>query len=343
VRPGGALRFGKMQTRTTRRTMRGSASRRSSKRMRPFFAYHMPNFTFPDTSPDHLFDRVVELALAAEAAGFDLVTVMDHFYQIGGVGPEDEPMLEAYSTLGALAARTTRVKLGAMVTGVTYRNPALVAKMVTTLDVISNGRAVLGLGAAWNDSEHRGYGFEFPPISERLDRLDEALTICRLMFTEAEPSFQGRYYRIDRALNSPRPLQPGGPQIVVGGAGERRTLRIAARHADITNWFGSLEELRHKAAVFEQHCQEVGRDPASVLRTAMVPFVLVERDGERPAFIDRLPEERRRAVIVATPVQAAERLQDYLDAGFHGFVFRNQTVRTPEALTLAGEVVRLMA
>jgi F420-dependent oxidoreductase-like protein len=311
--------------------------------MPPFFVYHMPNFTFPDTPSEHLFDRVVRLALAAEAAGFDLVTVMDHFYQIGGVGSEDEPMLEAYSILGALAARTSRVKLGVMVTGVTYRNPALVAKMVTTLDVISKGRAVLGLGAAWNEAEHRGYGFEFPPIGERLDRLDEALTICRLMFTEVEPSFQGRHYRIDRALNSPRPVQPGGPQILVGGGGERRTLRIAARHADITNWFGSLEELRHKAAVFEEHCQAVGRDPSTVLKTAMLPLVLVEREGEWPAFIAQLPEERRRAVIVATPVQAAEQLQAYLEAGFQGFVFRNQTVRTPEALALAGEVIRQLA
>ena len=166
--------------------------------MRPFFGFHMPNYTFPDSSAERLFERVVEMAGAAERAGFDLVTVMDHFYQIGVVGREDEPMLEAYTTLGAIAMRTERVLLGTMVTGVTYRNPALLAKIVTTLDVVSRGRAVLGIGAAWNESEHAGYGFEFPPIGGREDRLEEALTICKAMFTEERPSFQGARYQIDR-------------------------------------------------------------------------------------------------------------------------------------------------
>src|SRR5579872_5954861 len=212
-----------------------------------FFGFHMPNFTFAGADGPALFDRVVANTLAAEAAGFDLVTVMDHFYQIRGVGPETDPMLEAYTTLGALAASTSRVKLATLVTGVTYRNPALLAKMVTTLDVISHGRAILGIGAAWNDSEHAGYGFEFPPIGERMDRLDEALTIIKLMFTEDRPSFEGKHYRIDRALNSPRPLQAGGPKVLVGGGGEKRTLRILAKHGDIGHWFGGpLEDLKRK-------------------------------------------------------------------------------------------------
>src|SRR5262249_26969760 len=150
---------------------------------------------------------------------------------------ETEPMLEAYSTLAALAAQTSRVRLGTLVTGVTYRHPALLAKMVTTLDVISRGRAVLGIGAAWNAGEHAGYGIPFPSVRERMDRLDEALGIARLMFTEERPSFTGHYYHIDRALNSPRPLQAGGPSILVGGGGERRTLLLAAKHADLTHWF----------------------------------------------------------------------------------------------------------
>src|SRR3989442_1453956 len=190
--------------------------------MAAFFGFHMPTFSFRGASGDRLFDRVVENARAAEAAGFDLVTVMDHFYQIRGIGPETEPMMEAYATLSALATQTSRVKLGTLVTGVTYRNPALLAKMVTTLDVISRGRAILGIGAAWNEDEHNGYGIEFPPIAQRMDRLDEALTIARLMFTEERPSFEGKYYRIDRALNVPRPVQPGGPKILVGGDGDRR-------------------------------------------------------------------------------------------------------------------------
>src|SRR5437016_4201829 len=177
-----------------------------------FFGYHMPSFSFAELPPEKLFDHVADLACAAEDAGFDLVTVMDHFYQIRGVGQESEPMLESYTTLGALAARTRRIKLGTLVTGVTYRNPALLVKQVTTLDTISSGRAILGIGAAWNEDEHRGYGFEFPPIRDRMDRLEEAVTIARLMFTQDRPSFEGKHYRIERALNVPRPIQAGGPK-----------------------------------------------------------------------------------------------------------------------------------
>src|SRR4051812_23705506 len=184
--------------------------------MKPWFGYHIVSFTFPDLPPDKIFDRVAEQAVAVEQAGFSLVTVMDHFYQIQGVGPETDPMFEAYTTLGALAARTRKVRLATLVSGVTYRNPAMLAKMVTTLDVISGGRAVLGLGAAWNEDEHRGYGFDFPPIKERMDRLEEALQICRAMFNEERPSFTGKYYQIDQALNVPRPIQKGGPRIIVG-------------------------------------------------------------------------------------------------------------------------------
>src|SRR3989442_6916409 len=169
--------------------------------MAAFFGFHMPTFTFRGVSGDRLFDRVVENARAAEAAGFDLVTVMDHFYQIRGIGPEPETMMEAYTTLSALAAQTSRVKLGTLVTGVTYRNPALLVKQVTTLAVISKGRAIFGIGAAWNEDEHRGYGIEFPPIARRMDRLCEALTIAKLTFTQDRPSFEGTYYKIDRALN----------------------------------------------------------------------------------------------------------------------------------------------
>ncbi len=311
--------------------------------MRPFFGYHMPSFTFEGVPPEGLFDHLSQLVQAAEAAGFDLVTVMDHFYQIGVVGPEEQPMLESYSTLAALAARTNRVRLGAMVTGVTYRNPALLAKTVTTLDVISGGRAVLGLGAAWNESEHRGYGFRFPPIRERMDRLDEALAICRLMFRQERPSFEGRHYRIERALNRPRPLQPDGPRILIGGSGERHTLRLVARYADISNWWGSLDELRHKSDVLERHCEAEERDPATILRTIMAPIVLVADQREAAHVLEVLPPERRAQMVPATPREAAERLQPYLDAGYGGFILRNPTLKSPEALGLAGELIGLMS
>jgi F420-dependent oxidoreductase-like protein len=312
--------------------------------MPPFFGYHMPSFSFPDRPREGLFERVVELAVAAEAAGFEQVTVMDHFYQIRGVGPETEPMLEAYATLAALAARTTRVRLGTLVTGVTYRNPAVLAKTVTTLDVISGGRAMLGIGAAWNEDEHRGYGIEFPGVGERMDRLDEALTICRAMFAEPRATFAGHYYRVEAALNVPQPISPGGPPILVGGGGEQRTLRIAAKHADMTHWFPlGLELLQHKTEVLARHCEAIGRDPSTITRTMATPVLLARDKRGAHAVRERLPEERRAHVAVASPEQAAEVLRPYLDAGFSGFTFNDNHLPTPEAIGLAGELLRLVS
>ena len=310
--------------------------------MRPFFGFHMPNFTFEGVSDAGIFDRVVELATSAEAAGFDLVTVMDHFYQIGVIGLEDEPMLEAYTTLGALATRTKRVLLGTMVTGVTYRNPALLAETVTTLDVISKGRAILGIGAAWNESEHRGLGFNFPPIGEREDRLEEALAICKAMFTEERPSFEGAHYRIERALNRPRPIQPGGPKIMVGGGGEKRTLKLAARYADITNWFGTFEDATHKLEVLDRHCEAVGRDPSTIVKTVASPILPVATEADKERVLRYVPEERRAMIKPVLMEEGAEILHRYLHAGFDGFIFRNAQVRDPEAIAGVGELISML-
>ena len=307
-----------------------------------FFGFHMPSFTFPGASNSEIFDRVSGLAQEAERQDFDMVTVMDHFYQIGGVGSEEEPMMEAYVTLGGLAARTNRVLLGAMVSGVTYRNPALLAKMATTLDIVSKGRAVLGLGAAWNESEHNGYGFEFPPIGRRIDRLAEALAIATAMFTEERPSFQGENYRIDRALNHPRPVREGGPKIMVGGGGEKRTLRLAAQYADISNWFGSLEEASRKLAILDRHCEDVGRDPSEILRTVSVPVLLVERESDKDEALARLPVSGQTPPTALTTSEAVDFIGRYVDAGFGGIIFRNSTLRTPESVAMAGEVIRAM-
>lgn len=303
----------------------------------------MPNFTFPGVPNDRLFDRVVKNAKAAEDSGFDLVTVMDHFYQIRGIGPETDPMMEAYTTLAALATQTSRVKLGTLVTGVTYRNPALLVKQVTTLDVISKGRAILGIGAAWNEDEHKGYGIEFPPIGKRMDRLDEALTIAKLMFTQDRPSFEGTYYKIDRALNVPRPVQPGGPQILIGGTGERRTLRLLAQHGDIGHWFGApIEELKRKKQIFEEHCAAVNRDPSEVLLTLGVSLVLAENEKDGKAIVDSLTPERRAMARVATVPEAAELIGQYMDAGFGGFTFNNNVYQTAESIALVGELIRVV-
>jgi F420-dependent oxidoreductase-like protein len=311
--------------------------------MNAFFGFHMPTFTFPGVPPDRLFDRVAENAKAAEKAGFDLVTVMDHFYQIRGIGPETEPMMEAYTTLSALATQTSRVKLGTLVTGVTYRNPALLVKQVTTLDVISKGRAIFGIGAAWNEDEHRGYGIEFPPIGRRMDRLGEALTIAKLMFTQDRPSFEGTYYRIDRALNVPRPIQPGGPKILIGGGGERRTLRLLAEHGDIGHWFGgNLEDLKRKKKVFEEHSAAVNRDPSEVLLTVGLTLVLAENEKDAKALMDGLTPERRAMAKTATVPQAAEVIAQYMAAGFGGFTFNNNVLQTKESIALAGELIKVV-
>lgn len=308
-----------------------------------WFGYHMPSYTFPGVPPDRLFEHAAGLASAAEEAGFSLVTVMDHFYQIRGVGPETDPMLEAYTTLAALSQRTSRVRLGALVGGVTYRNPALVAKTVTTLDVVSRGRALLGIGAAWNEDEHQGYGFEFPRVGERMDRLDEALTIIRALFTEERPTFQGVHYRIQDALNIPRPIQEGGPRILVGGGGEQRTLRIAAEHADLTHWFPlGFDVLRHKTEVLEGYCAEIGRDPGTIERTMATPVLVAAGTREAKAILERMPPDRR-TLEPLPPEQAAERLRPYIDAGFTGFTFNNPVLATPDEIGLAGELLRLVS
>jgi F420-dependent oxidoreductase-like protein len=309
--------------------------------MAVFFGFHHPNYTFASVPDDRLFDRVVENARAAENAGFDLFTVMDHFYQIRGVGPETHPMMEAYTTLGAVAAQTTRIKLSTLVAGVTYRNPALLAKQVTTLDVISKGRAMMGIGAAWNEDEHRGYGFEFPPIGERMDRLEEAVQIARLMFTEDRPSFEGKHYRIERALNVPRPIQKGGPKIMIGGGGEKRTLRILARHGDYGHWFGGpVEELKRKKRVFEEHCAAVGRDPSTVQLLIGSNLVLGKTQQAAKAIIGTLPPERAAMMLPVTVPEATELLGHYLAAGFHGFTLNNPMFPDAQSFDLVAELIK---
>jgi F420-dependent oxidoreductase-like protein len=307
------------------------------------FGFHMPNYTFAGVPNDRLFEHVVHNAKAAEKAGFDLITVMDHFYQIRGIGPETDPMMEAYTTLSALATQTSSAKLGTLVTGVTYRNPAMLAKMVTTLDIISKGRAILGIGAAWNEDEHVGYGSEFPPIGQRMDRLGEALTIAKLMFTQDRPSFEGKYYKINRALNVPRPVQQGGPKILIGGTGERRTLRLLAEHGDIGHWFGgSLDDLRRKKQIFEEHCEAVKRDPSEVLLTLGVTLVLAETEKDAKAILESLTPERRAMATVANVAQAAELIGTYIEAGFGGFTFNNNVYQTDESIALAGELIKVV-
>ena len=312
--------------------------------MSVWFGFHLPSYTHPDTAPEHLFDKVVEQAQAAEEAGFRLVTVMDHLYQIPGVGEIDEPMLEGWLTLAALARETKRVQLGTLVTGITYRNPAFLAKQATTLDVISGGRAIFGVGAAWNDVEHEGYGYPFPPIKERLDRLDEALAIATSMFTEDRTTFHGTYSKVESALTVPKPIQKGGPPILIGGGGEQRTLRIAAKYADMTHWFPlGMEALQRKTDLVRKYAEEIGRDPSEIERTMASPVVVANSEAEAKATIDKLPPERRPWIKVGVPEQAAEALRPYIDAGFTGFTFNNSIYKTTEQIARIGELLELVA
>lgn len=307
------------------------------------FGYHIPRFA-PEPRPDAtIFARVAELVREAENAGFGLVTVMDHFVQIPSVGKLRDPMLEAYSTLGALSQVSRTAMLGTLVTGVTYRNPALLAKTVTTLDVLSGGRAILGIGAAWNEDEHQRYGFAYPTTPQRMDRLDEALRICKLMFQQVEPRFDGLHYRIDRALNYPRPVRNAGPPILVGGVGEQRTLRLAARYADLTHWFAlDLDVLKRKTEVLERHCEAIGRDPTTIQRLTTSPVLLAETRGKAQQLRRRLTPPRRASVVPTTVEEAAERLRPYIDAGFSGFTFDNPVLDSSDAIGLAGELIKLL-
>jgi len=306
----------------------------------------IPSFTYPGVPDEELFGRISEIATIAEDAGFDSVWAMDHFYQIPFMGQRTEPMLEVYTLLSGIAARTSQVRLGAMVTGVTYRNPALLAKMVTTLDIVSSGRAILGIGAAWNDDEHGGYGFDFPPARERLERLEEAVQICRAMFREEAPSFQGKHYRIEEALNFPRPIRDGGPPILIGGSGERKTLRLVAQYADACNLFGNADIVRHKLDVLERHCADVGRDPAEITKTRLGGLVIAptheeaeRRGAEAKAARGMTDDYFRMSQIVGDPDEVGEKVQGLMDAGLDGLIFNMWRVEELEPVALAGQTL----
>ena len=308
--------------------------------------FQIPNYTFPGVTNDKLFDHVVMLASTAEKAGFDSVWVMDHFYQLPNIGPRTEPMLEAYTILSGIAARTKKVRVGSLVTGVTYRNPALLAKEVTTLDIVSSGRAILGLGAAWNEDEHRGYGYDFPPVGERISRLEEALQICRAMFREEAPTFEGRYYQIEGALNFPRPIQPNGPPIMIGGGGEQRTLKLVAQYADMSNIFGDPAMVRHKLDVLERHCEAIGRDPNTIIKTRLGSLIIRKSDAEAQRLFEQvlnlpgIDKERVRAsFITGSPDRVAEQAEKLLAAGLDGLIFNMPRMEDPEAIELAGQTL----
>jgi F420-dependent oxidoreductase-like protein len=303
----------------------------------------IPRFDFRGIAPEKRFEHVAAVARTAESSGFDSVWVMDHFEQI--MGDPAEPILEGYVVLGGIAARTERAHLGTLVTGVIHRNPAVLAKMVTTLDVLSSGRAVLGIGAAWNDLEQKAYGIEGAPVGERMDRLEEALEVCHLMFTEESPSFEGRYYRIENAHNSPRPIRPEGIPIMIGGSGEKRTLRLVAKYADACNIFGDVDTVKRKMSVLDSHCADVGRDPKEVKRTTLRTIVIAPDSDEAArkanAMRERIGEERFRfSVIGGTPDDVAAQAQELYDAGLDGIIVNMRDAHDLDLVALAGETLK---
>jgi F420-dependent oxidoreductase-like protein len=228
---------------------------------------HLPDFTWPD-GPSALAADLARTAKLAEDVGFTKLSVMDHVWQIGAIGPPEHDMLEAYTTLGYLAAKTERVELLAWVTAAVYREPGLLAKAVTTLDVLSEGRAWLGIGAAWNEDECAGLGLPFPPTAERFERLEETLQICLQMWSDDEGPFHGKHYTLGRTLNSPQPLQRPHPPILIGGGGEKKTLRLVAKYAQACNLFPG-QDLEHKLDVLRGHCADLGRDYDEIQKTVL--------------------------------------------------------------------------
>ncbi|HEV2451705.1 MAG TPA: LLM class F420-dependent oxidoreductase [Streptosporangiaceae bacterium] len=246
----------------------------------------IPDFTWPD-GPAKLGADLAGIARTADDAGFGFVSVMDHFFQIRAVGPPEHEMLEAYTTLGYLAAHTRRAKLVTLVTGTVYRHPGILAKIVTTLDVLSGGRAWLGIGAAWNEEESRGLGIPFPPVAERFERLEETLQICLQMWSGDESPYQGKHYQLERPLNSPQALSRPHPPIMIGGGGERKTLRFVAKYAQACNLFPG-PELGHKLDVLREHCEREGRDYDEIQKTCYFIFDVGEKGEKAGQVVDQL-------------------------------------------------------
>ena len=304
---------------------------------------HLPNFNFPGTGPDEVFEHLVQIATTAEDSGFSSISVMDHLHQIPPVGPETNWMFEGNTMLGGLAARTSKASLGLLVGGVTYRNPALHAKIATTLDIISGGRAWLGLGAAWFEAEHRAYGFDFPSLGTRFELLEEALQISRAMFTQERASFAGTHFHVDGALNNPKPIR-GDIPIVIGGSGERKTLRLVAQYADGCNLFGDTTQSRHLLDVLERHCDDVGRDPAEITKTRLGVLVIAPTHEGAMAKVDFLrqmgmPEERLSTLMAGDPDSVAEQATQFREAGIEGLTLTIPDSHDLETVELAGRTI----
>lgn len=329
------------------------------------FGLQHPNFSYDysDQNTSRIFDTLSTLVAKVENKGFDSFWVMDHFHQISVVGKPEEPMLEGWTTISVLAGITTRIKLGTLVTGVIYRYPSILAKIAATLDVLSKGRLFLGIGASWNEEESLAYGIgestnnsgsnnetspiSFPSNKERLLRLEEALQIIRKMWTE-EPSasFKGKYYQIHNAYCNPKPIQKPTPPILVGGSGEKRTLKIVAKYADACNLFGSAETVRKKLDILKTHCRNVNRDYDSILKTKL-GVVVIDNDGlmakkkVQQAFIGMPEAQLREFAIYGTPDDVLKQIKEFEDVGIQYLIVDLEPQREIEAVEVfADEIIK---
>ena len=296
----------------------------------------IPNFSY-GTGVNELFPTVIAQAREAEAAGYDSVFVMDHFYQLPGLGTPDQPMLEAYTTLGALAASTERVQLGTLVTGNSYRNPTLLAKAITTLDVISQGRAILGIGTGWFELEHDSLGYDFGTFTDRFNKLDESLQIILPMLAGERPTFSGKYYRTQEAMAEPR-FRDHIP-LMIGGSGEKKTIPLAAKYFDHLNIIAGFDELPRKVQVVKEACEKIDRDPATLETSALVIAIIDEN-----VTADLIPDDFQQQAVFGSPEQVAEQIKTKVfDAGVDGAIISPVTSLNgyhPGGATAVAEILK---
>ncbi|HXS61158.1 MAG TPA: LLM class F420-dependent oxidoreductase [Candidatus Sulfopaludibacter sp.] len=317
------------------------------------FGIQHPNFSFnydgQDNNVSNIADSLKNLITKAENSGFDSFWVMDHFHQIQFVGRPEEPMLEGWTVLSMLAGITTKIKIGTLVTGIIYRYPSVLAKVAATLDILSKGRLFMGIGAAWNEQESLAYGISFPSNQERLLRLEEAIQIIRKMWTE-EPyaSFKGKYYQINNAYCNPKPIQKPSPPILVGGSGERKTLKIVAKYADACNLFGSIESVKNKLGILKEHCKNVGRDYDSILKTKLGTIVVddnkeVAKNRVRETFRGIPEDQIKEFVIYGTPEDIQRQIEALEQVGIQYLIVNFESSKELEALdTFANKIITKM-
>lgn len=313
------------------------------------FGLQHPNFSFDydGRDPSQIVDSLKKLVTRAENSGFDSFWVMDHFHQISMVGRPEEPMLESWTTISVLAGLTSKIKLGTLVTGITYRYPSVLAKIGATLDVLSKGRLFMGIGAAWNQEESLAYNIPFPSNKERLERLEEVVQIIRKMWTEQDnkaTNFIGRYYQIKNAYCNPKPIQKPSPPIMIGGSGEQVTLKIVAKYADACNLFGSVETVKRKLNVLKEHCKNVGRDYDSILKTKL-GFVIIDNDIEKvkkrvQQISKGIPEDQiKEFAMYGTPDDILRQIELFEDIGVQYLIVDLEPFRELEALELFADTV----